>query len=90
MRLTAKVKLEGHDMIEVVSRPVDILRWEQGTKRKVTDGMGFGDMLMIIHAAAKRSGLTDKGFEDWSSALEDFEPVVPGADPTQMVPSPAE
>ena len=83
MRLSASVKLEGRDPVIVDARPADILKWEVGTKRKITDGMGYGDMLHIIHSAALRSGVTTDSFNDWVVQLEDFEPQTPDGDPTQ-------
>ena len=82
MRLQATVTIGGVGTL-VETRPVDILKWETGTKKKITDGLGYGDMLQIIHSAAKRQGLTDQSFNDWAADLEDFEPVTPEEDPTQ-------
>lgn len=87
MRLSARIKVEGSDPVVVDARPVDILKWETGTKRKITDGMGYGDMLQIIHSAAKRTGLTEQPFTDWAATLEDFEPLAVSENPTQTVPS---
>jgi hypothetical protein len=86
MRLSAKISVDGVESV-VVARPVDIVKWEAGTKRKITDGMGYSDMLQIIHSAAKREGLTDLSFNDWAATLEDFSPEAQGADPTQTAPS---
>lgn len=88
MRLTAKVKVEGRDVVIIEARPADILKWEVGTKRKITDGMGYSDMLQIVHSAATRTGLTTDPFNDWVASLEDFEPRVPDADPTLTGQSP--
>ena len=82
MRLAAHVTIDGRQEL-IESRPIDILKWESGTKKKITDGMGYGDMLQIIHSAAKRQGLTDQAFNDWAADLEDFDPVTPEEDPTQ-------
>jgi peptidyl-tRNA hydrolase len=83
MRLSATVTVEGQAPVLVETRPVDILKWEAGTKKKITDGIGYGDMLQIIHSAAKRTGLTEQAFSDWAASLEDFDPVTPPPDPTQ-------
>jgi hypothetical protein len=82
VRLSANVTIGGTTSL-VETRPVDILKWETGTKKKITDGMGYGDLMQIIHSAAKRQGLTDQAFSDWAADLEDFEPVTPDEDPTQ-------
>lgn len=82
MRLSAKITVDGVEST-VVARPFDIVKWETGTKRKITDGMGYSDMLQIIHSAVKREGLTDLPFNDWAATLEDFTPEAGSADPTQ-------
>ena len=82
MRLSATVTIGGVQTL-LETRPVDILKWEAGTKKKITDGLGYGDMLQIIHSAAKRTGATEKSFNDWAADLDDFEPVTPEEDPTQ-------
>lgn len=85
MKFTATVTVEGQSPVLVETRPVDIMQWEAAGKRKITDGLGYSDMLQIIHGAAKRQGLTDRPFSDWAASLEDFDPVVPdGVDPTKV------
>lgn len=81
------MKVEGRDYTTIDARPVDIMKWEAGSKRKITDGMGYSDMLQMIHSAAIRSGETTDPFTDWVASLEDFEPQAPDADPTLTVPS---
>ena len=83
MRLAATVTTEGAEPVLVESRPADIMKWEMGNKKRITDGVGYSDMLQIIHSAAKREGLTDRPFTDWAESLVDFEPVTPESDPTQ-------
>jgi len=87
VKLSATIQVEGQEPQVIHSRPVDIVQWENGTKRKITDGMGLGDVMRIIHSAAKRQGLTEQGFEDWAASLEDFDPVTPEVDPTPKDPS---
>lgn len=85
MRLSATFTVEGSEPTTVVARPGDIMAWEMGNKKRITDGMGYADLMSIIHSAAKREGLTDRPFTDWASSLTDFEPDAEGGkpDPTQ-------
>lgn len=88
MRLAANVTV-GDEVTLIVAKPVDILKWELGTKRRITDGMGYGDLMQIMHSSATRQGLTDKSFNDWAATLDDFDPEAPDEDPTQTVPGDA-
>ena len=83
MRLAARVTVEGAAPVLIESRPVDIMKWEMGTKRKITDGLGMADIMRIMHSAAKRQDLTSVGFEDWVASLDDFEMETPAEDPTR-------
>ena len=74
MRLRARIEQGGESYV-VESRPVDVVKWEKGNKRKITDGLGFTDMAQIIHSAARRDGLTDAPFDAWLDQLDDFVPL---------------
>ena len=86
MKLSAKVTIGDQETV-ILAKPIDILKWETGTKRKITDGMGYGDIMQIVHSAAVRSGMTELSFPDWVSTLDDFEPEAAEPDPTQTVPT---
>lgn len=86
MRLSGRITVGDVESV-IVAKPVDIIKWETGTKRKLTDGLGYGDLLQILHSAAKRQELTNLAFSDWAATLDDFAPEVDEADPTQTVPS---
>lgn len=83
MRLRATITAGGA-VSQVETKPVDVVRWEKSTKRRITDGLGYGDMAAIIHAAARRQGLTEEPFDAWMESLDDLEPEA--VDPSQPQP----
>lgn len=89
MKITAKITIDGVEHT-VETRPVDLMKWEAASKKKITDGVGYSDMLQIFYSAAKRAGLADRPFTDWVEGIDDFDPVVTGADPTLTAPSTTE
>lgn len=84
MRLSGRITVDGVESV-IVAKPIDIIKWETGTKRKLTDGLGYGDLLQILHSAAKRQELTELAFSDWAATLEGFAPEVTETDPTKTV-----
>lgn len=87
MRLVAKAVI-GASSHTITTKPVDVVRWEAATKRKLGDGLGMGDMLRICHVAATRQGLTSDTFDVWAESLDDFV-TVDDSDPNPPQPEPS-
>lgn len=80
---------DSDEPVLITTRPVDIILWEKGTKRRVTDGMSMGDVADVLYSAAKRdSQVGGRPKDDWVASIVDLEMVTAGgADPTQPDPS---
>lgn len=83
MRLTAKAVADDGTEVVLSSRPVDVVRWEAATKKKIGDGLGYGDMARILFFAGQRTGAiaAEAKFDPWLEALDDLE-MVNDTDPT--------
>jgi hypothetical protein len=75
VRLAATFTVEGAEPVYLTTRPVDVVRWEASTRKKITDGVGFAEMTRILWEAARRNGVlapehaTD--YDAWVAALAD-------------------
>lgn len=91
----AVIVMEDGETATVITRPIDIMLWENGAKKKITDGMGMGDMMRVVFTAAKRDDVCGAGagsFDSWAEKVVSFDPLAPDAEgdatgPTQTGPS---
>lgn len=75
MRLAATYTVDGADPVSLVTRPVDVVRWEASTRKKISDGVGFAEMVAIVWQAARRENVLSPEhaatFQTWLDALTD-------------------
>jgi hypothetical protein len=76
VRLEATYTIDGGEPVTLVTRPVDVVRWEAASRKKITDGVGFAEMAAIVWQAARREGVLSPehatAFQTWLDALSDF------------------
>lgn len=92
MKLTATYTVDGFpDPVTVTTRPVDVMRWEARTKKRVTDGLGMAETARIVWEAAARLGILAPehaaSFDAWSAALAELT-LTEGATVTPPPPDP--
>ena len=84
MKITARVFLSDGTEYVIATKPVDTVKFEAGTKMKVTDGIGGTGVFKLIHTAALREGRTSAGFEEWIASVDDID--ANESDPTSPQP----
>ena len=84
MKITARVLFNDGTEYVIATKPVDTVKYEAGTKTKITDGLGGTGAFKLIHTAALREGRTSAGFEDWIASIDDID--ANESDPTSPQP----
>lgn len=103
MKFQIELVHNEHGVVEVTTSPMDLRRWEQVTKQKLTDltkvvksesgtevmlSLGIEDMLVMGWAFCTRKGLTVEAFTPWAEQVDSIEFVgVEEVNPTQQAQS---
>lgn len=76
MRLNFEIQYVDGEAVTAQAVVADFIAYERGTGRKSSqfhEGIGMEDMAYVAWASLKRTGHTDKSFEEWFLTLADLE-----------------